>query len=204
MHSDSPCQSKRILGEGTHQFLLHLAFVLVVLITVRLPRAVRHHVGFTTFNSYLNLVLRQLGHFANGAIHPTFMLVVASKHHLSTHLQLHGLIHREALLLELTSDSTLVGVLLCLNLSKSLLIDVISCSVERSQRDDSPILFRRLAYTLVQMHQNLWSRLVQANALQNFEESLIFLTINLLKLNLHHSHTFDDVSLVKEAVVCMI
>ena len=198
MHSDGPSQSKRILGESTHQFLLHLALLLIVLIAVRLPRAVRHHVGFTTFDSYLYLILRQLGH------HPTLMRIVASKHHLSTHLQLHGLIHREALLLELTRDSTLVGVLLCLNLSKTFMIDVISSPIERSQCDHCPILFCRLADTLIQMHQNLRCRLVQANTLKDFEESLIFLAIHLLELNLHHSHTLDDVCLVEEAIVCMI
>ena len=132
------------------------------------------------------------------------MLVVTSKHHLGTHFQLHGLIHRETLLLELTCDSTLVGVLFRLNLCKSLLIDIISSPIDRSQRDHSAILLCRLAYTLIQMHQNLWSRLVQANALKDFEERLIFLTIHLLELDLHHSHTLDDVCLVEETIIRMI
>ena len=132
------------------------------------------------------------------------MRIVASKHHLSTHLQLHGLIHRETLLLELTSDSTLVGVFLSLNLSKTLLIDVISSSIERSKCDDCPILFCRLADTLVEMHQNLWCRLVQANALKDFEECLIFLAIHLLELNFHQSHALDHICLVEETVIRMI
>ena len=132
------------------------------------------------------------------------MRIVASKHHLSTHLQLHGLIHREAFLLELSRDSTLVGVLFRLNLCKTLLIDVISSPIERGQRDHSPILLCRLAYTLVQVHQDLWSRLVQANALKDFEESLILLAIHLLELDLHQSHALDDICLVEETIICMI
>ena len=149
MHSDSPSQSKRILGESTHQFLLHLALLLIVLIAIRLPRAVRHHVGFTTFDSYLYLVLAQLGDGTDGAIHPTLLLVVTGEHHLCTHLQLQGQVHRKTLLLELSCHCPLVGVLLCLNLSQLLLIDAVCRLVERSQGDYHAILLCRMTDTLV-------------------------------------------------------
>ena len=155
MHRDGPCKSERILRESALQFLLHLPGLLVVLITVRLPRAVGHHVGRSIIRRHQYLVLAQFRHRSDGPVRPTLLLVVAGKHHLSTHLQFQGQIDREPLLLELTLHRSLIGILLAVNLCQPLLVDAVSRLVERGQRDYHPVLLRRLTDPLVQVHQVL-------------------------------------------------
>ena len=88
MHRDGPSQSERILRKSALQFLLHFPAFAVILIVVRLPRAVWHYIGVASVRRHLYLVLAQFRHGADSPVCPPLLLVVTSEHHLCPHLQL--------------------------------------------------------------------------------------------------------------------